>query len=500
MTVEDGTPLEPAVEAAVGAAAVEAAEAAAGPAAEAAVEAVVEAAAVEQAEAAQEAAEVARELNLSLDLCLRIGEVLLSSGAGAADVTATMQSVAHHLGLRHPEIDVTFTSLSMSYHRDPAEPPVLMLRNVKHRDIDYEDLTQVDHLVHEILAGHLDLYLARTRMATIVSTGHPWPRWAVTLGWSAMCSSVAVFLGGDWLVALIAAASAASIDRLQLVLSRRRLPTFYLQVAGGAVATLWAAGLAATPVVTDLSLVVTANIVMLLAGIGFMGAIQDALTGFYVTSGARVIEALLATAGIIAGVSGGLSFAEVVGIDLGQLVPGRALGNHVLVGVVGAAVCAAAFAFASYAPPRALLPIAATSGLATLLYSVVDASGFGRTWAAAVGAFVIGLVAYAVAGRVRVPPLVVAVSAIVPLLPGLSIYRGLSLLAAGGSGTSYGIVAMMTAASVAVALASGVILGEYLAQPLKRESRRLEDRLSGPRLVGPFRARSKGETRADRIT
>ena len=76
----------------------------------------------------------------------------------------------------------------------------------------------------------------------------------------------AVFLGGDWLVALSAAASAVTIDRLQLVLSRPRLPTFYLQVAGGAVATLWAVGLAAPPVDTGLSLVVTANIVMLLAG------------------------------------------------------------------------------------------------------------------------------------------------------------------------------------------------------------------------------------------
>ena len=82
-----------------------------------------------------------RELNLTIDLCLRIGEVLLSSGAGAADVTATMQSVAHHFGLRQPEIDVTFTSLSMSYQASPEEPPVLMIRNVKHRDIDYADLT-----------------------------------------------------------------------------------------------------------------------------------------------------------------------------------------------------------------------------------------------------------------------------------------------------------------------------------------------------------------------
>ena len=54
----------------------------------------------------------------------------------------------------------------------------------------------------------------------------------------------------------------------------------------------------------------TANIIMLLAGIGFMGALQDALSGFYVTAGARLTEALLATAGIIAGVSGGLPSAS----------------------------------------------------------------------------------------------------------------------------------------------------------------------------------------------
>lgn len=412
-----------------------------------------------------------RELNLTIDLCLRIGEVLLSSGAGAADVTATMMAAAHHLGLQHPEIDLTFTSLSMSYQASPEDHPVLILRNVKHRDIDYDTLTQVDDLVRGLLANELDLYLARSRMATIVSTGRPWPRWSVTVAWGVMCASVAVFLGGSWLVALIASAAAMTIDLLQLALTHRRLPTFYIQVAGGAVASFFAVALAATPIVADLSLVVTANIVMLLAGIGFMGAIQDALTGFYVTSGARVIEALLATAGIIAGVSGGLSVADVFGMDLGQVVPGRHLNNHLAIAVVGAAASAAAFAFACYAPLRALLPIALTSGSATLLHAVVSDTGFGRVWAAAIGAFMIGVVAYAVAGRFRVPPLVVVVSSIVPLLPGLSIYRGLSLLAAGGSSTSQGIVAMMTAASVAVALASGVILGEYLVQPRRRKNR-----------------------------
>ena len=67
-----------------------------------------------------------RETYKILDLALRIGEILLSSGAGAADVTATMLGVTHHLGLRNADVDVTFTLLRMSYQDDPDEMPVLL--------------------------------------------------------------------------------------------------------------------------------------------------------------------------------------------------------------------------------------------------------------------------------------------------------------------------------------------------------------------------------------
>lgn len=432
-----------------------------------------------------------RELRLTLDLCLRIGEVLLSSGAGAADVTVTMEAVARHLGVGRPEIDVTFTSLSMSHQTELDMPPVVLMRVVKHRVLDYDDLTSVDHLVREILADEVDLWTARTRMATLASVAPTTPRWAVTVAWALMCASVGIFLGGGLVVAATAAVAGALIDRIQLAMARRRLPGFYQQVAGALVATLLAVGLTATPVPVDASVVITANIIMLLAGVGFMGAIQDALTGFYITSGARLIEALLATAGIIAGVSGGLSLADVLGVDVGTFVPGRSLAETLLVSALGAAVAAAAFAAACYAPRRSWLPIAAITFVATLIYRLVETGDLGRTWAAAAAALFIGLVAFAAAGRVRVPPLVVVVPAIVPFLPGLSIFRGLSLLSAGGSGASQGLLAIMTAASVAIALSAGVILGEYVAQPLKREARKLENRLSGPRLVGPLRPRSR---------
>lgn len=436
-----------------------------------------------------------REIFKTLDLCLRIGEMLLSSGAGAADVTATMQSVALGLGLRNADVDVTFTALSMSYQVSFDEPALIQVRNVRHRDIDYEDLTGVNVIVHEVLSGEIDRDEARNRLARIVSSGHRLPRWAVTLGWGFTGAGVGLLLGGDLLVVAIAFLAASGIHLLQKPMSRRRLPYFYQQVAGGLFATLLAVGTAATDLEVDPSMVITVSIVMLLAGIGFMGAIQDALTGFYITACARLLEALLATAGIIAGVSGGLTFGTLVlGVELGRVQPGASGWQALPLMAFGAGLAAAAFAFASYAPLRALPPIAAIASMGGAIWYLLSTNDTGPAWSAAAAAFAIGLVSYSLAGRVRVPPLVVIVPAIVPLLPGLSIYRGLALMAVGDG---YGIIALATAAAVAIALASGVILGEYIAQPLRREARRLEDRLAGPRLVGPLRARAVKRQKQD---
>ena len=41
----------------------------------------------------------------------------------------------------------------MSYQSDPEEPAFVLIRQVKQRDIDYEHLTLVDHLVRDVLNG-----------------------------------------------------------------------------------------------------------------------------------------------------------------------------------------------------------------------------------------------------------------------------------------------------------------------------------------------------------
>jgi uncharacterized membrane protein YjjP (DUF1212 family) len=423
----------------------------------------------------------------TLDLSLRVGEMLLSNGAGAADVVATMSSIAYHLGVRQAQVDLTFTTLTMSHQERPDAPAATATRHVTHRETDFDDLTQVDLLVSDLLNDVIDLDEAQWRLAQIASTGHRAPRWAVSLAWALMGAGVAILIGGGPLVVVIAAAAAAGSEAIQRYLARLRLPSFYTQIAGGAFASLLAVGTEAAGLDIDPSLVIVTGIVTLLAGLGFIGAFQDALSGYYVTANARILEVMLSTVGIIAGVGGGLSIGTMLGVDVSVRITTAELAP-VPVAAAGGALAAAAFALAAYAPTRSTLPIAALAGGATAIYVALATQNGSPAWPSGAAALFIGLVGYQVARWVRVPPLVVLVSGIVPLLPGLSIYRGLSLLA---EENFIGIIALINAVASAVALASGVILGEYIAQPLRREARRLEQRLSGPRLVGPLRIRGR---------
>ena len=419
-----------------------------------------------------------------LDVSLRIGEVLLSSGAGAADVAGTMLAITGSCGVRDVSADVTYVDLTLRYQPSSDAPAAIQTRRVTQREVDYDDLTQVDQLVADLLAGRVSVDETRHRLAQIVSTGHQRRGWTVTAGWGLMGVGLAMTLGGRPIVCALAFLAACTIDWTRHVMSGR-VPNFYQQVAGGFVATVIAVVASGTALDVNPSRVVTVGIVMLLAGIGLMGATQDAIMGFPVTATARMLNAILATIGIIGGVSAGLALRGLVGVDLEDFNPGAAGLAENGVQVIGASLAAASFAFASYAPVRALLAVAVVSALAETVLLVVDTAELGYTWGSAAAAVTIGALCHAFASRIRVPPLVIVVPAVVPLLPGLMIYRGLALLADGRDG----VPQLVAAAATAIALASGVILGQYLAQPIRKEARWLERRLAGPRLVGPVMSR-----------
>jgi uncharacterized membrane protein YjjP (DUF1212 family) len=245
----------------------------------------------------------------ALGLALRIGESMLALGASAADVTATVLRAAAAYGLVSCQVDVTFTSLTVSYDRQNAVPLTAM-RIVRTRGMDYTRLQGITDVARAVGSGGLEIEEAHRRLDRVLSAPPTYRRMVEALGWSGVAGSLGFLLGGGWLVALIAALSTASVERLMRMLDRRGLPLFFQQVAGAALATGVAVLLVAWDVDVNSSLVVAAGIVVLLAGLSLVGAAEDAISGFPVTAAARAFEVVTLTAGIVVGIAGVLDLAQ----------------------------------------------------------------------------------------------------------------------------------------------------------------------------------------------
>lgn len=410
----------------------------------------------------------------ALELALRIGEAMLSAGAAAADVSAAVLRTAAGFGLTSCQVDVTFTSLTVSYDRGDDGVPLTLLRVVRARAADYTRLDRVVALAREAGDGALELEEAHTRLDSIMRAPHPYRRWLVTLALSGMAAAVASLLGGGWTVALVAALTTATVDRVTRVLNRWGLPYFFQQAVGAAIPTLVAVGLFVTVPYLPLdlgdlppSLVVASGIVVLLAGLSLVGAAEDAISGFPVTAVARAFDVALLTLGIVVGIGAVLDLSRRAGVPL-EVIQARVNTAPLPVQVLSAASIAAAWAIASYARARAVLVAATAGGGAWAVFSLCTALGVGPTVSSTAAALLVGFAGEALGSRLRVPPLVVSVCGIVPLLPGLAIYRAMYQLV-DEVDPGAGAAGMLGAVMIGLGLAAGVTLGEFLATPLRQE-------------------------------
>ncbi len=423
-----------------------------------------------------------------LEIGLRIGEAMLSLGAAAADVTTTIQRVTAAFGLTGCQVDLTFTSITASHDPGVTGSPVTVMRVAQSRAADYDRLTRVLRLAEELTQRRVPVAEARTVLErahddldTVLSGSHPYRGALVTLVLSAMAAAVAILLGGGLWVALVAGVTTAVIDRVGRRLGRWGLPAFFVQAVGAAIATTVAVLLLVVVPLLPVelatlppSLVVASGIVVLLAGLSLVGAAEDALSGFHVTASGRVFEVGLLTLGIVVGIGAVLDIARRLGVAL-DVVEEPAGSVPFVLQVASAAVVAGAWAVASYARPRAALVAGLAGAGAWLAYSALRQVHTGPAVASAGAALLVGFAAESWAHRFRVPSLVTSACGIVPLLPGLAIYRGLFLLVDDSSSVGDGAQVLLGAAMVGLALAAGVTLGELTAMPVRRRLRRRRD-------------------------
>ena len=421
-----------------------------------------------------------------LDLTIRLAEVMLSSGSGTADVVATTQDVAVAYRLTDCIVDITVATIIVSALPTADSPPVTIMRAVRTRSTDYTRLAELDSLVGRITSGGITVDEAHEAMDELTESPHPFPRWLSTAGWAGFALGIAMLFAGSWLTCLLAALTAAVIDRVGRLLNRWGTPFFFQHAVGAAIATVVA--LAAYRYTGQgLSALVATGIVLLLSGMTLVGAVQDALTGYMLTAMARLGDAVFLSAGIVVGIVAALQAATLLGIEIELHVntPGTLYTPNTPLGVVlavsGAALAGICLVMASYAPLRSLPTAGLAAGLAELTLIGLGHAGFGQWAATGVAAIGVGLLATLISIRRRSPALVTATAGIMPMLPGLAVFWAVFAFAVDKK-FGEGLAHLLSAGATALALGSGVVMGELLGSPLRYRAGRIGDffRIEGP--------------------
>jgi uncharacterized membrane protein YjjB (DUF3815 family) len=208
---------------------------------------------------------------------------------------------------------------------------------------------------------------------------------------------------------------------------------------------------------------------------------QDALTGYMITALARLGDALFMTAGIVVGILAGLQIATVAGatielrVDVSQSfsVPDQPL--PIAVAVAGAALSGACLTIASYGPLRSVGTAAFAGGLGAAVFIGLGSAGFGQVLSTGVAAIAVGFFATLISIRRKAPALVTATAGITPLLPGLAVFRAVFAFAV-EERFDDGLAQMLAAGAVALAIGSGVVLGEFIGAPLRYGAGRIGGR------------------------
>ncbi|HET8599920.1 MAG TPA: threonine/serine exporter family protein [Segeticoccus sp.] len=415
-----------------------------------------------------------RQARAVIDLALRTGESMLSTGASASDVVATVLRLMSAYGVRSAHVDITYTSITVSMHRGIDDDPLTVMRIVRVRSADYTRLERLQELVRAIAEDKITVDEARARLDQVVRAPHPYRRWFITATFALMAAAVTALLGGGIVMIIVSTLTTVLIDQSQRWLAQRGLAAFFSQAVGGAIPTLVAVGLYAAQhaglhVLGGISpsLVVASGIIVLLAGLSVVGSAQDALDGYYVTAGARTFEVMLMTLGVVAGVTGVLALAGRLGVPM-SISPFTSLAPSIAVQVLASMATATFFCLSTYTGARATIMGTVTAGLGWCVYLLGFELGFGRPTASALAALVIGAVAQLVGYRLRVPSLVITTAGIVPLLPGGSVYRGLFEMLQGANGdATAALPGLVEAAAVGLALAGGVSLGTFVGRPAR---------------------------------
>lgn len=415
----------------------------------------------------------------ALRLSMSIADTLLAMGVSASDVASMALDVTDTYCKRKVQFDISSTLLIASQDRGNDREPLTLVRTLSVRSVNDRQIQAIQELARDIFNGKLNLSEAEERMDYIAAHPDKYPLLVTTAGSAMISAGVGMLLGAQSITVAIMFVIGAVVALGLRLLTRQKVPAFFSQIIAATLITLAAASITWLGANLDIDIlktitpgfVVTGGIVMLVAGLAIVAAVQDAIDEFYVTANARLLKVVMMTAGIAIGVMIGIYISQQFGV---WIDPTPAIPNITdpLQQYIGAFAIASGLTLSNHSRLPGVAIAGAIGLMSYVLYTLAIDSHFSVIAASGIAAIAVGVAATMLSRIWRMPSNALVMAGIVPLVPGIMLFNGLMKLfidtTAGALATDTSTATLLSAVLVALAIAGGASFGVFMARPIRR--------------------------------
>ena len=370
-------------------------------------------------------------------LCLA-GRIILENGGETYRAEDTVRRMARALGLAEADAFAIPSGLFISFTDENGEPKT-SLNRVYLRGTHLSRVDRVNQISRMLADGLIDpdeLMDALTE-ASHIGRGRPW--WWMPLAAFITAAGFAVMFGGGWIDVLLGGLCAAMTQVVPMILPRSESSTGMTgTLLGGMVCTFIPLAFHALTGHGATEAIIASAIMPLVPGLCMTNAVQDVLRGDMVSGVAHCARAVMVAAMVAGGALVG-TFASNVFIPYDQMIMGAgglSTWLRTLMLFPASFLAGAGFGMLQSAPKKAVVWGGVLGMIGYMAYWALMQLGVTEAPAMFLGMLLAAIGAQVSARKIKMISTVFVTISMMPMVPGLGLYRAMSALAQGD--LSYG--------------------------------------------------------------
>ena len=418
-------------------------------------------------------------IHQKINLLLQTGQLLMESGADTSRIIRNMNRTAAYMGIPQEKLTlhIMYTTLMVNIQDGPRF--YTGFRKCQHHGINMTVISALSKLSWRAMQNKYSLEKFAAALEEISHRPRFYSPWVTAIGAGFACGGFCKLFGSDWLAFLYTAICASLGFGLRRLCQRWGFNAY----AGIAIAAFGATCLAFLTQYLPASATpwhpLIACALFIVPGIPLINSIDDLLNNYIVSGSTRAMNTIIIVASMTFGIVIAIRLLHINDFTSLRIIPDSIYISH----AAAAAISAVGFSMI-FNVPRRLLPAAAAGGVLSVCLRNLFALEMGMDQAAAsfIGSAAVGILSLRAIHWFHTPNHVLAIPAVIPMIPGVLLYRLLfAIININNSDTAdliagfrSGIEAMLILAAIAVGIAiPNIFLSRYIERNRQLRQREL---------------------------